>query len=55
MRYLSRGEVRGLARYAARRGVPLGRAYRKDCRTYPIPANSFATYLEAYEDERTAE
>ena len=44
--------VRGLARYAARQGCPLGRAYRLDSGAYQMPAGSYTDYAAAYDDER---
>jgi hypothetical protein len=46
--------ARGLARYAARMGRPLGGAYREDCRAYPAIVGSYSTYADAYDDERNA-
>lgn len=43
--------ARGLGRYAARKGIPLGTAYLADCRAYGIQG-TFGEYAEAYEDER---
>lgn len=52
---LAAGEVRGLARYAARHGVPAGRAYRLACRSYRIPSGSWSDFAAAYDDEKGAE
>ena len=48
---LTNGEVRGLARDAARRNVQAGRAYREICRAYRVSSCSWTSFADAYDDE----